>query len=75
MIHAYTLTGARRTYKLIVRNLTDTIAQTRIVKPTDTPRDPGHDKISVKLTRIYITLPVAYVNTAHIRTSSRRKYH
>lgn len=74
MIYAYTLTGGRCTHKLIIGNLTDTISQTRIIKSANTPRDPGHDKISIKLTRIYIALPVAHVNTAHIRTSGRRKH-
>jgi hypothetical protein len=74
MINAYTLTGGRRTYKLIIRNLTDTIAQTRIIKTADTPRETGYDKIRIKLTRIYIALPVAYVNTAHIRVRGRCKH-
>jgi hypothetical protein len=74
MIYAYALARSRRTNKLIVRNLTDTIAQTRIAKTADTPRDPGHDKICVKLTRVYIALPVAYVNAAHIRVRGWCKY-
>jgi hypothetical protein len=74
MIHAYTLTGGRRTNKLIIRNLTDTVPQTRIPETANTPRNPGYDKIRVKLTRVYIALPVAYVNPAHIRARGRCKH-
>ena len=69
MIHADAFTTIDRTPELIVRRLIHTINQASIIKTARAPSGTRHNEISVKRVRINITLPIAHVNTTHIRIS------